>query len=125
MRIPVLAALSAFTLASLGGCATATDELREARTEVGYKRGELALAAIRDGDWQAAEARLAADANDPAQVLNLAHVYRRTGREAEARFLYARVLEMRDADDLMVDGRRASSRQLARTALAAGQLASR
>jgi Flp pilus assembly protein TadD len=101
------------------------DAVREARTEVGYPKGALALAAIRDGDWKQAETQLTVDADDPAQLLNLAHVYRRTGREAEAQFLYSRILELPDARDLAVGGQPASSHALARQALSTARYASR
>lgn len=121
MRFVLLAAAAL----PLAACSTMPDHVREARTEIGYPKGALALAAIRDGDWKEAETQLAVDAEDPARLLNLAHVYRRTGRTAEADFLYTRVLQMPEARDLVVGGMPASSHRLARQALATSQIATR
>ena len=121
MRFVLLAAAAL----PLAACASMPDAMREARTEVGYPKGALALAAIRDGDWSAAETRLASDADDPARLLNLAHVFRRTGRAAEAQYLYTRVLELPEARDLAVGGQPASSHALARQALTTARFASR
>jgi uncharacterized protein HemY len=63
--------------------------------EVGYAPGALGYAAIVTGDFRSAEAQLAsspAPADDPARLLNLAHVYKSTGRQAHAAQLYRQVL---------------------------------
>lgn len=88
--------------------------------------------AIAAQDFAKAERRLLAERrihpNKPELLINLALVYRRTGRPVEARALYAAVLE-RDAVELdLPNGGIASSHELARMgldALAAGSFAAR
>ncbi len=87
-----------------------------ARDRTGYQ-------AIVTGDLVAAERRLMAERrvfpNRPELMLNLAAVYARTGRTAEANALYAQVLA-RPASMLdMSSGRVASSHAVATKALAA------
>lgn len=77
--------------------------------------------AIAAQDFATAERRLLAERrihpNKPELLINLALVYRRTGRSAEARALYAAVME-RDAVELdLPNGGAASSHDLARMGL--------
>lgn len=79
--------------------------------------------AIASQDYVKAERRLLAERriypNKPELLINLASVYRRTGRLAEARVLYAAVLEQ-DAVTLdLPNGEGASSHALARLGLEA------
>jgi hypothetical protein len=77
--------------------------------------------AIVSGDLAAAERHILAEQavypGRPELMLNLAAVYRRTGREADARALYKRVLERRDIAMDLPSGAVASSHDLARRAL--------
>jgi hypothetical protein len=76
---------------------------------------------IADGAYTQAESRLRAEmriyGERPELLLNLAAVYARTGREAEARSLYVRVLRQ---DEVLMDldaDRSAGSHAIARTGL--------
>jgi len=64
----------------------------------------VASAAIAKGDYSGAERMLTQELriypNRPELLLNLATVYARTGRQADARALYRRVL---DQDDVLMD----------------------
>ncbi|MCW3838036.1 tetratricopeptide repeat protein [Sphingomonas canadensis] len=78
-------------------------------------------AAIARGDLAAAERELTAELRihpgRPELLLNLAAVYSRTGREAQARSLYLRVLSQ---DDVLMDlsaDRTAGSHAIAQTGL--------
>ena len=89
-----------------------------------------ATGAIVSRDYTAAERTLAAERRvfprRPELMLNLAAVYRGTGRDAEARALYADVLAREDVAMDMLDQRTMSSHTIARSSLAQlGQVASR
>lgn len=112
--------LAPLMLIAVAGCAS-TQMASSAMPESGYTPGALGFAAIMDEDWAKAERQLLAshaDADDPARLLNLAHVYRSTGREAEARRLYGAVLDERDRTVELANGEPASCHALARKALA-------
>lgn len=118
MRLYRLTPIALLALAACASSSTQTAGL----TEVGYAPGSLGFAAIMHQDWKKAEAQLtssAVDADDPARLLNLAHVYRKTGREAEARDIYRR-LAGRSHHFLveLANGDVASTRELARQGLA-------
>jgi Tfp pilus assembly protein PilF len=108
-------------LVALSACATAETALvdPQGRVEVGYAPGSLGFAAIMRGDFAGAESLIAAqDSKDPAQLLNLAHIYRKTGREREAQRLYQQVAAMpQNIEVELADGDIASSRELALKAL--------
>ncbi len=82
----------------------------------------LGYQAISAGDLNAAERTLVAERrifpNRPELMLNLAAVYDRTGREAEARALYTSLLQADDVELTLANGTTASSRVLASTGLA-------
>lgn len=110
----------AAALLMTGGVAGANAE--PAKTEVGYPKGALGLAAIQDGDLAKAEAQLnsmkGVKASDPARLINLGQVYARTGRTEEAARAYeAAMKNPKEFDVLLVDGRIMSSREAARLAL--------
>lgn len=93
------------------------------RGEVGYATGALGYDALVAGDLNRAETQLNAQrgvsANDPARLLNLANVYMRTGRTEEARALLLSVRDSRSSFDVeLADGRVASTRDVARLAIA-------
>ncbi len=116
------ALIVALPLLALGACATVPGGSRLANSEIGYSPGSLGYAAIESGDWATAEAQLTAsrvDDSDPARLLNLAHVYAKTGRIAEAQALYEQVAAGKD-DGLfeLSDGTVVSSRDAAKRALA-------
>lgn len=81
-----------------------------------------AASAIAGGDYAKAERTLLAERRifprRPELMLNLAAVYRQTGREAEARALYADVLAREDVPMDMLDQRTTSSHAVARASLA-------
>lgn len=86
-------------------------------------------AALTSGRYAAAlaplEAAVAADPTDPAALVNLALVYRQTGRASEANTLYERVLRL---DDEMLDvagGKAMSAHAIARAKLRATAIAQR
>lgn len=117
MRIATFAPL---TLLVLSACASGPMSTA-ALPESGYTPGALGFAAIMDSDWKRAEERLAASSaaeTDPARLLNLAHVYRKTGRELEAKKLYEAVLDERDMTVELASGEAASAHELAQRALA-------
>ncbi|MEM8826138.1 MAG: tetratricopeptide repeat protein [Pseudomonadota bacterium] len=97
--------------------------------EIGYPKDALGFEAMVDGNWRQAERQLEESAaefgNDPARLLNLAQVYRVTGREAEARGLYRRVLESEDMVLVLSDGRKVSAHTIAGDRLATVQSAGR
>lgn len=68
---------------------------------------------------RALEAQTHADPFDESALLNLAYVYRRTGREAEAVRLYRRVLQLENAELNTTSGKPSWSHDVARAALAA------
>jgi uncharacterized protein HemY len=117
MRFAVLAPLGLLALSACAGASMSTASLPEA----GYTPGSLAYSAIMDSDWKRAEAQLAkstAAEDDPARLLNLAHVYRKTGRELEAKQLYEAVLAEPDMTLELASGEPASAHALAQKALA-------
>lgn len=77
--------------------------------------------AIQRSDLAGAEARLiaqrAAEPNEPSVLINLAHIYTKTGRTAQAEAMYRRVLAS-DNVLMLTGGRQQSwSHQLARRGL--------
>lgn len=116
MRVAVLTPLALLVLSACASSQMAASSM----PETGYTPGALGFAAIMDEDWVKAERQLLASSaaeNDPARLLNLAHVYRKTGREAEARRLYQAVLDQRDRTVELANGEPASCHTLARQAL--------
>jgi uncharacterized protein HemY len=114
-----IAALAPLALLALAACAS-TQMTASSMPETGYTPGALGFAAIMDEDWVKAERQLAASSaerSDPARLLNLAHVYRQTGRELEARQLYRAVLDQRDRTVELANGEAASCHALARKGL--------
>lgn len=77
--------------------------------------------AIVAGDYTTAEQTLLAERRifprRPELMLNLAAVYRQTGRDAEARALYAEVLRRDDVLMDMLDQRTATSHAIAQSGL--------
>lgn len=72
---------------------------------------------IAGGDLAAAEREIGEQRrvfpNDPDLLINLAHIYARTDRLAEARRLYRVVLDRPDEDLVLADGRSAPAHALA------------
>lgn len=95
--------------------------------EDGYPRGSLAVAAIERGDWARAEALLNTseiDRNDPARLINLGEVYRRTGRTGEALAAWRQALASnRHVEVETLSGRWVSTQDIAREALSRYQTA--
>lgn len=83
---------------------------------------QTAYQRIAAGDYARAERVLLAERRDapnrPEILLNLAAVYRQTGRAADARALYADVLRQPAKELDMLSGRTVSSHDVATTALA-------
>ncbi len=117
MRNPVLFAL-AVTVVLAGPAAAQTQEQR-----YGFN-------AIQRADLAGAEARLQAarleQPNEPSVLINLAHVYWKTGRTAEAETLYRQVLANQNVLMLTGANQQLWSHQLAQKGLdRARQMASR
>lgn len=90
----------------------------------------VAFQAIATNDMAAAEAQLAtqvaAGSTEPGVLLNLAHVYRHSARDAQAEALYRRVLATPNVQMAKPDGNPAWSHRLAKMGLArSAQLALR
>lgn len=105
----------------LGGFSI-TAGAQQYRTEIGYPTGSLGLAAIQDGDLAKAEAQLngmkGVEASDPARLINLGHVYARTGRYDEAVKAYKAAMKSEESFDVILrDGREMSTHEAARLAL--------
>lgn len=83
--------------------------------------GPYAHATIQRGDYIAAERKLIAEArvfpNKPEVLLNMAAIYAKTGRNAEARALYNRVLALQSVAMDVVDGQVAPSHLVAERGL--------
>ena len=84
-------------------------------------RDNVASAAIASGDYAAAEAVLNSELRiypeRPELLLNLAAVYVKTGRQAEARAIYAKVLDQREVAMNLRADRVASSHAVATSGL--------
>ncbi|WP_265570353.1 tetratricopeptide repeat protein [Sphingomicrobium nitratireducens] len=89
--------------------------------EVNYREGALGFDAIVAQDYEKAEAQLlkanGVSRNDPARLINLGHVFAKTGRAAEAKVMFTRAADARDVALVLADGSVASSRELAQAAL--------
>jgi Flp pilus assembly protein TadD len=113
-----------FVLATLGAATSALAGQSVAVDRTGY-------GAIAAGDFSTAEQRIVAERKifpqRPELMLNLASVYHRTGRESEARALYAAVLDRPAVAMDLPSGAVVSSHDLASRALArqAQQIATR
>lgn len=87
------------------------------RAEIGYPRGSLAYKAILGQAYGEAETRLTSEVrvprDDPARLINLAHVLAKTGRSDQAARLYQRVMILEDMELILADGRVMSSREAA------------
>jgi predicted Zn-dependent protease len=96
----------------------------------GYAKDRTGFQAIEAGDLAKAERRIERERkifpDRPALLINLAAIYRQTGRAGEAQALYRRVLERPAVEMELADGAAASSHDLARAGLARGtQVATR
>jgi Flp pilus assembly protein TadD len=104
-----------FVLATLGAATPALAGQSATVDRTGYT-------AIAAGDLSTAEQRIVAERKifpqRPELMLNLASVYRRTGRESEARALYTAVLERPSVAMDLPSGTVMSSHDLASRALA-------
>ena len=104
-----------FVLATLGAATPALADQSATTDCTGY-------VAIAAGDLSMAEQRIVAERKifpqRPELMLNLASVYHRTGRESEARALYAAVLDRPAVAMDLPSGAVASSHDLASRALA-------
>lgn len=92
-----------------------------APTEIGYGTGSLGVAALMDGQYDRAAARLnsldGTTAGDPARLINLGHAYAGMGRIKDADAAYRAAIKAMPVDLQMADGSIASSRTVARMAL--------
>ena len=104
-----------FVLATLGAATPALADRSATVDRTGYS-------SIAAGDLATAEQRIVAERKifpqRPELMLNLASVYRRTGRESEARALYAAVLERPAVAMDLPSGAVSSSHDLASRGLA-------
>lgn len=89
------------------------------------ENSEYAYMAIARADYARAEAQLlalkAVEPKEPSVLINLAHVYQKTGRALAAASMYQSALSLPDVMLEMPDGRPASSHMLARSGLSALQ----
>lgn len=113
----VLAPLAASLF--LGACGT---QILAENYSVPTQQQVTGAQAIEDGDYTRAEQMLRADlvANpqDPHLMLNLAYVLTKTGRDAEARQLYAKVMQSNTSEMAVLQSGKASRVQsVARVAL--------
>lgn len=120
-RATTALAILAATLA-VPATAREGDAATPAEREIGYARTALGYEALLRADYRTAEAQLQAQrriaADDPARLLNLAHVHWQTGRLLSARALYEAVRDHRRHFALeMADGQVLDSREVARIAL--------
>jgi pentatricopeptide repeat protein len=110
MRKVMAVALGGVAMLAMAGPAQAQD--------TGKRYG---YTAIERSDLAGAEARLiaqrAAEPNEPAVLINLAHVYGKTGRPDEAAALYQEILRNENVLMALGNGEPAWSHDLARTAL--------
>ena len=115
----VLSALAAAAqLTSTPGAEPPTSETREvAYEDIAAGRNDQAIRAL--------EARLEADPDDPALLINLGAAYARSGDSARAARAFQAAIDSNTRYDLeLADGTWADSRQTARRALAALQRSS-
>jgi hypothetical protein len=108
----------AFATIAIAACTSTPGPM----VETGYPTGSLALAAIERGDWATAETLLTqdrrVDTDDPARLINLGRVYMATGRTGEAVAAWRRALAAPSPVEVeTIDGRTATTDQLAREAL--------
>jgi len=108
---------------ALGLAGPALAQSGNATSEVGYASGALGVSALLQGDNARAEAQLASmtgvKSNDPARLLNLGEVYRRTGRIASAAAAFRAARDYAHPFDVeLADGTVMSTRQVAEIALA-------
>jgi Flp pilus assembly protein TadD len=91
--------------------------LASAAQAQGAETQPYAHAAIQSGDYALAERKLLAEQRifpgKPEVLLNLAAIYTKTGRHAEARALYNRVLTLEAVKMDLVDGEVAASHLIA------------
>lgn len=92
-----------------------------APSEVGYVKGSLAVDDLQDGRLDRAEkilaAESAADAADPARLINLGIVYARSGRMDAARTTFIAAGRAPEESLFLSDGSEVSSRTVARQQL--------
>lgn len=117
------------TLVFLGAAALAAAAASAQPAEIGYERGALGFEEMAQGDWSKAEDKLMASADelgaDPARLLQLAELYRQTGRADEAETLYREVLGGEDKTLVLEDGRVVTAHNIASMRLSTEMRASR
>jgi hypothetical protein len=105
-----------------GGAAIAALGSTVALAQTGGATGSYAASAISSGNLTEAERVLQpasrTDAADPARLINIATVYARTQRKAEAREALMRVQSLPAEELELADGASYSSHAVARTLLA-------
>ncbi|MCW2412857.1 MULTISPECIES: tetratricopeptide repeat protein [unclassified Sphingobium] len=111
-----------FKILIAGGAALAALGCTGAIAQTGGATGSYAATAISDGKLDEAERLLQpasmTDAADPARLINIATVYARTQRKAEAREALMRVQSLPAEQLDLADGASYSSHAVARTLLA-------
>lgn len=126
LGLPVL--LIAAPVAAQQMTATPAAAQPTTKSEIGYEAGSLGFQEMMRGDWKQAEAALTASAdmlgNDSARLLQLAEIYRQTGRELAAQGLYEQVLDGDDKTLVLGDGRVVTAHNIASTRLSTVQQAS-
>lgn len=112
---------SLFAMAALSAPAFATAQTASTPTEIGYGSGSLGVAALVNGQYDMAAARLnsleGTTAGDPARLINLGNAYAGMGRLKDADTAYRAAIKAMPVDLQMADGSISSSRTVAKMAL--------
>lgn len=107
--------------AALLATGISTSALAAPQTEIGYTPGALGVAALMQGDYDAAASRLSSlegtTVGDPARLINLGNAYAGMGRTADADKAYRSAVKAMPVDLMLADGSIKSSRAIAREAM--------
>lgn len=91
-------------------------------SEIGYPEGSLAYRSLISADYALAERQLRTDGrvkkDDPAKLINYGLALAKTGRPAEAREAFNRVLAEEELELILADGTTSGSHDVARRGLA-------
>ncbi|CAH0349735.1 hypothetical protein BH11PSE5_BH11PSE5_07580 [soil metagenome] len=107
--------------AALLAAGVSTSAVAAPQAEIGYTPGALGVAALMQGDYDAAASRLTsldgATVGDPARLINLGNAYAGMGRITDADAAYRSAIKAMPVDLMLADGSIKSSRAIAREAM--------